>query len=311
MAIVVALGVIGFLVVSVLPDKPHFRAVPGPGAYQGLGTWIDIFETDVWADPEGTVAALDARGVQTIYLQSSNYTRPTAIVYPDATARFLDAAHERQIHVVAWYLPGLDDIERDLDRSLAAIRFESDNGEGFDSFGMDIESVEVKDPAERTAALLRLSRQLRAEVGADYPLGAITPNPVRVATDTPYWPEFPYPELARIYDVMVPMIYFGAVAEGKQGAFEYTREGIRLVREGSKPTGVAVHAIGGLGEALTAAEVRGFVKAGLRGRVNGVSIYNYSTTSDTDWEELQVWPEPGPSDTRTSVGMPVPSPSSG
>ena len=293
-------GVIGLVVVLaagaivLVPGAgSRFRPEPGPGAYRGLGTWVDIFESDVWANPEAAIARMDELGVQTLYLQTSNYTRATTpIVFPEATGRFLDAAHARDIHVVAWYLPGFDDVKRDLELSMAAIEFESENGERFDSFGMDIESVEVADPAARTAALLRLSRQLRAEVGEEYPLGAITPNPVRVATDTPYWPGFPYAELARIYDVMVPMIYFGAVAEGKQHAFEYTREGIRIVRAGVKDPGVPIHAIGGLGESLTPAEVRGFLKAAHREDAIGASIYNYSTTSDADWVELADAPHP-------------------
>lgn len=292
--VVVIVVLLAAAAIWVVPGSgSRFRPEPGPGAFRGLGTWVDIFEADVWANPEDAVARMDEVGVRTLYLQSSNYTRAsTPIVFPESTGRLLDAAHARGIRVVAWYLPGFDDVKRDLDLSMAAIAFESENGERFDAFGMDIESVEVRDPAERTAALLRLSRLLRVEVGADYPLGAITPNPVRVATDTPYWPAFPYAELARIYDAFVPMIYFGAVAEGRQHAFEYTREGIRIIRAEANDPGVPIHAIGGLGEALTPAEVRGFLKASHRGHAIGASIYNYSTTSDTDWIELADAPHP-------------------
>lgn len=280
----------GYLLASSGQTKPpRYIPEPGPGAYTGLGTWIDVFEVDAWANPEATVAAMAERNIETIYLQSSNYSRQGGIEFPEETARFLDAAHERGIHVVAWYLPGLEDVQADLDASLEAIEFTSDAGEGFDSFALDIESLEVKDPVERTEALLRLSRQLRDEVGEDYPLGAITPNPMRLANEASYWPAFPYAELSRLNDVLLPMNYFGAVSEAanKSGAFGYSMDGTRLIRKGADRPGVPIHQIGGLAEDITAPELQGFLKAVERGDAIGYSLYNWTTTGDADWIELE------------------------
>ncbi len=272
--------------------RQRFRPEPGPGAYRGLGTWVDIYETSVWNDPEGAVEHMQGRGVETVYLQTSNYSRDTAIVFPEPTSRFLEAAHDAGIRVVAWYLPGFTDPKRDLDYSMAAIEFESEDGDRFDSFGLDIEAREVKDPAERSTILVRLSRQIRDAAGDDYPLGAITPNPMRIEHEPGYWPRFPYVEIATLYDVIVPMDYFGAVDEAadKSGAFRYTLDGIRLIREGSDRLSVPIHVIGGLAEDVTAPALRGFLKAARRGRTIGWSLYNFTTTGEADWAELEAAP---------------------
>ena len=281
------------LVVAVLtvPGKkpPAFVPQPGPGAYTGLGTWVDLFEAGVWADPEAAVATMASHSVETIFVESSNYSHDAGVVFPDQTARMIDAAHAAGIHVVAWYLPGLENVDGDLQKSLAAIRFTTDGGEGFDGFALDIEALLVHDPAQRTDALLRLSRRLRAEAGPDYPLGAITPNPMRLVQEHNYWPNFPYSELSTLYDVIMPMDYFGAVAEAsnKAGTFRYTMQGIRVIRTNSANLGVPIHVIGGLAEDITGPELEGFLKAVDKGQAIGYSIYNFTTTSDADWAGLQ------------------------
>jgi hypothetical protein len=114
-AVVVVLALIGGGVfLGTRPHHSHFFPQPGPGAYQGLGTWVDIFETAAWGDPQAAVQAMQEHGVKTLYLQTSNYTRPQDIVFPGQTKVFLDAAHDTGIRVVAWYLPGLSDPKRDL-----------------------------------------------------------------------------------------------------------------------------------------------------------------------------------------------------
>lgn len=294
----VAFGLILLVGVSLLPACGEQREAwvlePGPRAYRGLGTWVDIFEAGVWNDPEAAVAEMADRGVLTLYLQTSNYSRADAIVHPEATGRLLDAAHDAGIHVVAWHLPGLIDLKADVAAARAAIEFRSPNGDGFDSFAPDIEAREIRDIDERNAALLRYSREVRAFAGADYPLGAITPNPMRIAHERGYWPGFPYGELSIIYDAFVPMNYFGAVpsAGNKSGAFRYTREGIHLIREGSVNPGVPIHVIAGLAQDVTGPELRGYLKAVSKGGAIGWSVYNFTRTGEADWEVMQAGPPP-------------------
>jgi hypothetical protein len=268
---------------------PPFVPEPGPGAYTGLGTWVDLFETAAWANPEAAVAKMASHGVKTVYVESSNYSHEAGVVFPDQMARMIDAAHAAGISVVAWYLPGLENIDQDLQKSLAAIGFTTAEGEGFDGFAMDIEAMLIHDPTQRTNALLRLSRKIRAEVGPNYPLGAITPNPMRLMGERNYWPDFPYPELSILYDVIMPMDYFGAVAEAsnKAGAFKYSIQGLREIRAGAVTPGVPIHVIGGLAADITGPELEGFLKAVDKGKAIGYSVYNFTTTGEADWAGLQ------------------------
>ncbi len=115
-------------------------SAPGPAArpYEGLGTWIDIYDTEFWEHPVHTVRSMSAHDIRTIYLQSSNYDRNRPFVHPDGVEAIVDAAHRRGIDVVAWYLPGFRDLPLDLHRAVRTIRFETRQGNRFDSFALDI-----------------------------------------------------------------------------------------------------------------------------------------------------------------------------
>jgi len=285
-----ALG-LGLLLVAVLLSDPVSSAArPSLAAYRGLGSWLDIYETDALDDPEGTVLAMKSYGVRTIFIETSNYNRAKAILYPDLVGAFLDAAHREGMRVVAWYLPDFARLKRDLERSMAATLFRSASGQRFDSFALDIEASVVEDPAARSRRLLALSAEIRAAVGPSYPLGAITPNPVRLATDTGFWPDFPYGALTQYFDVFVPMDYFGSVAGGLRGAHDYTAQAIDLIREGTGDPTVPIHVIGGIADDLNDREVRGFVHAVRERGVLGASLYNFSVTGSEDWAEMRSVP---------------------
>ena len=56
------------------------------GAYSGLGAWIDIYDGNLMKTPDRTAAALKARGVNTIYLETGNSSAKDAFVRPGAAA---------------------------------------------------------------------------------------------------------------------------------------------------------------------------------------------------------------------------------
>ena len=176
--------------------------------YAGLGTWIDVYDGGPGRSPERTVETMSMYGVATLFLQTGNYRRAEDVVRTDLVARFIAAAHDRGINVVAWYLPSLADPGRDFRRTMRAIRFRTIDGDGFDSFALDIESRLVRSPARRTTRLLRLAASIRRAVGPSYALGAIVPSGRRMRLDPGYWPAFPYRGLARSFDVFLPMTYF-------------------------------------------------------------------------------------------------------
>lgn len=298
---VIAVGVVAIVVAAATASL--WLAMRGDGAleypplrrnadaYQGLGVWVDVHDDSLLDDPRGTVEAILQRGVRTIYLETSNYGRSEDIYRPAAQSEFIDAAHEHGIDVVAWYLPGLDDLNRDLRRSLAAIRFETPQGQRFDGFAMDIESTVVRKIGERNRALTRLSQRLREEVGEDYTLGGIIPSPVGLATPfTGYWPNFPYETVATYYDVVLPMAYSSYRAHGQAETHDYIAECFQILREASGDSSIPVHIIGGLARSYTQKETQGFINAAREYGALGASVYDLATTNADSWSALEEAP---------------------
>ena len=255
-------------------------------AYQGLGTWVDIWDGAQWAKPEAAVARMRDLGVTTLYLETSNYSQAVDLLRPAALGRFVDAAHANGLRIVAWYLPSFANVARDLRRSLAAVRFRSPKGEAFDSFALDIEAKVVPSATKRSVRLLGLSRALRKAVGPDYPLGAIIPAPRGMDLNPKYWPGFPYEGLAKTYDVFMPMGYFTYRAKTGPATRAYTQANVELLRARAGEEGLAVHLVGGLAGSATVAQVRAFAAAAADEGALGASLYDFATTSAAQWRAL-------------------------
>ena len=296
-----ALAVSGALLVTLVLTVPGQGEAPVPPAalapappprmggdlssFQGMGTWVDIYDSS-WSRPREAVAAMAARGVRTLYLETSNFNRPSPFVYKEKTARFIDAAHDQGMRIVAWYLPGFVNIGVDERRSLAAIRFSTDRGDGFDAFGLDIESPEVHDAGLRSERLIELSQRLREAVG-DYPLGAIIASPRGMERNPTYWPHFPYGYVAALYDVFLPMTYYSWRVSGLEGARWYTSKNIEIIRREVGTDQVPIHVIGGIANESSDQETRGFVRAVREHGIIGASFYTFPTTARSEWPILR------------------------
>ena len=264
------------------------RGAPGSTApYEGLGTWIDIYDTEVWERPVHAVQSMATHGIRTIYLQTSNFNRNGPFVHPDGVESIVDAAHRRGLEVVAWYLPGFRDVPTDLRRAIRSIRFRTDRGNLFDSFALDIESSEVRRPGLRTTRLLRMSAAIRRTAGAEYPLGAIVASPHRmVRTDPRFWPGFPWRRLAETYDVFLPMTYYTYRVKGPRAAASYTAQNVRILRQETVGLNVPIHVVGGISFEATGAETQGFVHTVLERDVIGASYYTFSGITLDQWKAL-------------------------
>jgi hypothetical protein len=277
------------LVSATLAASPTRASVSAQqkSVYAGLGTWVDIFATATWAEPQRAVAAMARDGVGTLYLQTGNYSQHVDLVRRRALGRFVDAAHAAGLRVVAWYLPSLADPAQDSRRALAAIRFRSVEGERFDSFALDIEASLVRPVSLRTRRLLRLSARLRDAVGAHYELGAITPGPVGLRKHPRYWPGFPYRQLARFYDAFLPMAYFtDAHVHGTEPARAYLAADVAGIRRRTGDPRVPIHLIGGIAGSMGAAENAGFMRAVADCAPLGYSLYEFPLTSQATWTAL-------------------------
>jgi hypothetical protein len=257
------------------------------GVYGGIGSWLDIFAGRIWWQPTTLVDGLREHGVRTVYLQTSNYSQPNDLVRAAALARLVDTAHAAGIRVVAWYVPSFTNPARDARRSLAAIRFRTADGQGFDSFALDIEASLEHDVRLRNGRVLALSRLLRRSVPPGYLLGAIIPSPVGMQHHPHYWPGFPYAQLARWYDAFLPMAYFTRYTRSPSGAARYARDVVVALREQARNPNVVIHLIAGIASDAPEASFAAFDHAAASCGVDGLSLYEYPLTSAAEWSQLQ------------------------
>lgn len=260
---------------------------PSLNAYEGLGSWVDLFDRSPWRNPSWTVRKMDARGVRTIYLQTATYGSPAPVVYPKKVAEFIASAHRRNMTVVGWSVPSFRTPEKDLWRARAGAMFETGQGERFDSFALDIEADIVKNIWLRNHRLIVLSNKLRKVVGAEFPLGAIIPD-----SHSRYWPDFPYKEVARRYQVLIPMAYSTFQTHGYAGVRDYTASNIRTIREQTGDPRTPVHVIGGIADDVGVPAAKGFVRAIKDHKALGASLYDFPITSEKTWKALKAVPVP-------------------
>jgi len=284
-ALVPALVVLGSTMAVIGGSPAEASKAPSLTAYQGLGSWVDIYDAALWRDPAAVISEMHAHGVRTLFLETGNWRIDTKIFEPAVVAKYVDEAHSQGMKAVAWYVPDFKSVDRDLARSLAAARFTTSSGERFDSFGLDIESTEVRDPKVRTAQALLLSTLIRQAMGPSYPLAAIVPSPYAMRLIPTYWPGFPFVKFAALYDVFVPMGYFTFRTNGPTEAAAYTTATLSLLHDVTG--GAPVHAIGGLASNTSGLEVGAFVRAAIRQGAIGASLYDFGTTGPEDWSALQ------------------------
>ena len=262
---------------------PERRA--GVEVFQGLGTWIDIYDTALYRTPDAVAGRLAARGVRTAWVETANDRSTVDVVDPVGLGRLVDSLHARGITVVAWYLPGHDRQARDLRRTRAMLSFRTPQGGAFDGVALDIESLREKNVKRRTARVLDLLTRLRAEAGA-MPVAAITYPPRAFERHLSWWPGFPWAEIARRVDAVVPMLYTGGGFKGYDATYGYVARSLRLLRVAVGDR-VAVHAAGGVANRMTAEELRAFNDAVLDdGTATGWSLYDLQTTTPAGWAAM-------------------------
>jgi hypothetical protein len=268
------------------PGGPAARAAPAAAdVFQGLGTWIDVYDTAVYATPNALAARLATRGVRTAWIETANDRSKTDVVDPIGLGRTVDALHARGIRVVGWYLPGHDNHARDVRRTRALLSFRTPQGGAFDGVALDVESLRNKNVKQRTARVIDLLTRLRSE-GGSTPVAAITYPPRAFERHLSWWPAFPWASIASQVDAFVPMLYTGGGFKGYDATYGYVARSLRLLRAAVGPD-VAVHAAGGVANRMTADELRAFDDAVLDdGTATGWSLYDLQTTTPAGWAAM-------------------------
>jgi hypothetical protein len=134
---------------------------------------------------------------------------------------------------------------------------------------------------------LALSARLRSAVGREYALGAIIPSPVGMTLLPRYWPGFPYAQLARSYDVVLPMAYFSYRAHSLAAIARYVQRSVSIIRNRSGGRQPAVHVIGGLAGATSRRAATAFAAAVASCAVAGFSLYDFFSTRASVWPVLE------------------------
>jgi hypothetical protein len=190
------------------------------------------------------------------------------------------------MRVVAWYLPTFVDPQADMARLMAATRLP-----GVDALAVDIESLKFTNVAERNRRLIEISTNLRRALPG-VTLGAIPYPPVVTdVINTKLWPNFPWQALAPLYDVWLPMSYQSdrKAESGYRDAYRYTTENIDRMRARLGRPDVPVHAIGGIADRTSTADVASLLKAAVERRAIGGSLYDWRTTGPGLWPSLQAF----------------------
>jgi hypothetical protein len=253
--------------------------------FQGLGPWIDVYDTTLYRSPDAVAARLAARGVRTAWIETANDRSKTDVVQPAGLARLVDALHDQGIAAVAWYLPGHDRSGKDIRRARAMLSFRTVAGDGFDGVALDIESLHAKNVKQRTARMLALLDRLRDEASST-PVAAITYPPRALERHLGWWPGFPWADIAAKVDAIVPMLYTGGGFEGYDATYGYVARSLRLLRT-AVGDDIPVHAAGGVANRMTKEELKAFDDAVLDdGTSTGWSLYDLQTMTPAAWAAM-------------------------
>lgn len=265
-----------------------FSAIDALTSFRGLGAWVDLYDYPS-LDRDAALDDLRARGVRTVYLQTSRFG--ASFDMSSDVPGWVDAAHARGLRVVGWYLPGYGDMARDLRRTVAVATLVTPGGGRFDALGVDIEahtgigsSNEVSRATMNSRAVEHL-RAVRARTSA--PLAAITPQPTATDDAGETWEGFPWAAVGATTDLVLPMSYWPRTCRDAC-VRDYTLTNARYAAAWSgRPVHIAGRGYASAdGAQVSDSDIRSFVDGVVAARTLGGSVYDYASTRPrTTW-----WP---------------------
>lgn len=250
--------------------------------FAGTGLWVDIYDETI-KDPQFVVDEAVAHGIQTIYVETSNYHSPADVMYPDQIREMISLAHANSIKVVPWYLPGYRNIALDRRRFAAAVNV--GGADPIDGLGVDIEADIVRNRQLRANRAAAMVQWLRATY-PDLPMAGIVPRDALA-----WWRIFPYATIRANTDAMLPMCYTSRYLTPAETT-AMAAACVTTIREQTGDPAAPVHVIAGVTDflkpRLLVAAARGAKSAGAM----GFSLYNLETTTPAGWRAIDVWRAP-------------------
>ncbi|MGH9278924.1 MAG: hypothetical protein ACRD12_12575 [Acidimicrobiales bacterium] len=253
-----------------------------PSLPYGKGMWIWQPEKSDGGDIEAMINRAKAVGLSHIFVRTgSSWDGFYAAAFLD---KIVPAAHKAKIRVYGWDFPRLIDPADDVQRALYAINHQAPGGHTIDGFAPDIEtwSEGTHITAEAAAAY---GEQLRASVGAGYPLIACVPRPSDYTKRI-----YPYTEVIAQFDAVAPMVYW----LNRQPDTDMAGALVDLVPFGKPifPIGQAFDGgpEGGRWGMPPPDELQRFMRVAHEGGVHGVSFWSWQAADQTMWDAIRDGP---------------------
>jgi len=270
------------------PAQPSPAAPPPPlaprrgGVPVGKGMWIWLPERAEGGDPAAIVRRAQEVGLTHLYVRTGSSRQGfEASAFLEA---LLPLAHDAGLRVYGWDFPYLEDVAGDVERALTAIRFRTTTGHRIDGFVPDIET-RSEGTNLSAATAVAYSQQLRAAVGAHYPLIACVPRPSAHTQSI-----FPYAEILASYDAVAPMVYW----LNRQPDSDATQAVQWLAQFGKPviPVGQAYDGgpEGGRPGPPPADEIQRFLSAAEAAGATGASFWSWQHATGEIWGAIQASP---------------------
>ena len=249
--------------------------------------WIDVYD---WTNeytggqPKVQLSDIDRMadlGIQTLFVQTAHNGSAADVIEQDRLLPIIARAHDRGMDVVAWYLPTFEDGNVDLRRLVAAAALP------VDGLGVDIESLAVPDPADRTTRLLHLSTALRRS----WARGPSRRSRRRRCTSRSSTPTTGRASRGRRSAPSTTSSCRcrtgrGACPSGSRAGC-YTGTDIDRIRASTGRPGMPIHVVGGVADGITLDDVVGMVHAIQARRILGGSLYDWNTSQAAQWALLR------------------------
>lgn len=283
-------SLIGFLTLTVIglssaAEAQNFKDDVARGMADGPGIWANI-----WNYPSGDLDAycknLQAKGIRNLFIQTSRSNTP-AVRHPEKLGPLIDACHRYGVRVIGWSFAELLDPQADAAKMIEAAQFRSAGGGRLDAVAPNLEKNLEPWRIEK------YSKQVRASLGANYPMVAVVYSPLNRCFEVA---RIPWKTLAKYYDAIAPMCYWNSKYQ-KLDPHEYTVETVRRIRELTGKPDIEIHAIG---DAMGTKKdsIHSFLKGCKVSEVTGVSLYPNQQMTEEQLEALSRTPDYLPSNAR-------------
>jgi hypothetical protein len=260
---------------------PTNRVLPGSrGALPiGKGMWIWLPERAENGDANAVVERARTWGLTHLYVRTGTLKEGfVAAAYLD---KLLPAAHAAGLRVYGWDFPYMTRPGDDVNRALAAITYTTPDGHRIDGFAPDIET-KFEGVNENVEFVNAYVTWLRQNVGNDYPLIAVVPNPTpgRVARG------YPYPQIVAPFDAVAPMVYWMDRDPGPE-----VQQAISYLSQFGKPVFPVGQAYdggidGGAPGVPNRASILRFMQQAEQSGADSVSFWSWQHASGEAWDAI-------------------------